>query len=176
MIFERIFLTVGTTEFDQLIETIDSSAFAACLQGLGCRLLILQIGRGAYEPKTLPDDCARLGIRVEVFRFKPTLDREMKAADLIISHCGAGSILESLTLQKVFVVVVNDTLQGNHQEELATALAEEGYCHSTVPDELCGVLNSSFTSNNYRHKLFPETDYDLFPSILDDMFGFGHEK
>jgi len=36
----------------------------------------------------------------------------MNKSSLIISHCGAGSILEALEMEKPLIVVVNDTLQG----------------------------------------------------------------
>ena len=49
----------------------------------------------------------------------------MKRADMIISHCGAGSVLEAISLRKFLIVVVNSTLQGNHQTELADAGRQE---------------------------------------------------
>ena len=66
----------------------------------------------------------------------------MKSADLIISHCGAGSILEALGLTKPLIVVVNTTLQGNHQAELSDALSAEGYCHATTPSQLISLLKA----------------------------------
>ena len=37
----------------------------------------------------------------------------MNKSSLIISHCGAGSILEALEMEKPLIVVVNDSLQGS---------------------------------------------------------------
>ena len=51
----------------------------------------------------------------------------MRAADVVISHAGAGSILEALELGKRLVVCVNDALMDNHQAELATALEARGH-------------------------------------------------
>ena len=46
----------------------------------------------------------------------------MKAASFIISHAGAGSIMEGLSLEKRMLVVINADLMDNHQFELAHAL------------------------------------------------------
>jgi UDP-N-acetylglucosamine transferase subunit ALG13 len=43
----------------------------------------------------------------------------MRGADLVISHAGAGSVLEALHAHKSLLVVVNDSLMDNHQTELA---------------------------------------------------------
>ena len=48
----------------------------------------------------------------------------MSLADVIISHAGAGSVMEALRLKKKLIVVVNDLLMDNHQVELATALED----------------------------------------------------
>ena len=43
----------------------------------------------------------------------------MRNASLIISHAGAGSIMEGLSLNKLMLVVINSSLMVNHQTELA---------------------------------------------------------
>ena len=49
---KSVFVTVGTTEFDALIRRLCSSPILARLRARGFRRLVLQIGRGAFEPTT----------------------------------------------------------------------------------------------------------------------------
>lgn len=51
----------------------------------------------------------------------------MRNASLIISHAGAGSIMEGLSLEKLMLVVINSSLMDNHQTELAYALSKRQY-------------------------------------------------
>lgn len=162
----RIFITVGTTDFDTLIESIDCEEFLNLTVRLQCRHLVIQIGRGVLEPTYLPEVCADVGITLEVFRFKPTLKDDMTAADLVICHAGAGSITEALTLHKKVMVVVNESLMDNHQSELARAVVDKGYCFSTSPEclvvDLAGADFSSIVD-------YPPVDYSAFPKILDEL-------
>ena len=59
------------------------------------------------------------------------LDSEIDKSDLVISHCGAGILLESLRANKTSelkttcIAVVNESLMNNHQAEIADGL--QGY-------------------------------------------------
>ena len=141
MKLEKIFLTVGTTSFDSLIETVDCVEFLQLIWRCGCKNLVLQVGRGIYMPTFLKEhECAKYKMSFECFRFKPSLGAEMESADLVISHGGAGSILEAVTLKKLLIVVVNDTLQENHQVELADAMTSRNYCFQTLPVGLMSIM------------------------------------
>jgi beta-1,4-N-acetylglucosaminyltransferase len=192
---QRVFLTVGTTSFDSLIEAVDTEAFLEVMRACGCQELVLQIGRGSYLPSKYltVEKCSQHSISFEYFRFKPTLTDEMTAADLIISHCGAGSVLEAVTLKKILLVVVNDTLQENHQEELADAMANRKHCLKALPADVVSVLEGlagRLNSNSDRDgdsprkrdtasvlralalEPYPEADLDAFPAAVDSLFSF----
>lgn len=173
-VYSCIFVTVGTTEFDDLIRTIDSDSFVRYLQEVRCCRLIIQYGRGTYEPSHLKDMCEQNKISCDAYRFKPTLDQDMRQADLIISHCGAGSILEAVKYKKELLVVVNESLQDNHQTELADAMSEMGYCMSTTPGSLLAAL---YTTQNKQQsscsaESIPINDASIFSKVVEDLFDF----
>jgi beta-1,4-N-acetylglucosaminyltransferase len=62
------------------------------------------------------------GVTTSCYEFKPDLIEDLRFADFVISHCGAGTVLEVLRLRKKACVVINSTLLGNHQTELADAI------------------------------------------------------
>jgi beta-1,4-N-acetylglucosaminyltransferase len=162
----RIFITVGTTDFDTLIAAIDCESFLTTLLHLSCKQLIVQIGRGQVEPTYLPTACERAGISIEIFRFKATLSEDMSAADLVICHAGAGSITEALSYKKKVMVVVNETLMDNHQSELARAMVGKGYCFSTTTERLVVDLQAADFSSVV---MYPEVDYTAFPKLIDEL-------
>lgn len=166
--YEIIFITVGTTEFDELIQELDESyyQFEEVLYQLGCRKLIIQRGRGNYLLNNLEKN-DKNRIHIEIYRFKPSLLEDMTKSHLIISHCGAGSILEALSLKKSLIVVVNNSLQGNHQDELSSALVERKYCISTTVEILLDTLK---TYKNTDTIPFPQPNLELFPNLIDSLF------
>lgn len=172
MKYSRVFVTVGTTKFDELIISLDSYHFVDSLVALNCTVLAVQIGKGDF-PVNLPSLCVSAGIQYDCYRFKSDLLEEMKNSQLIISHCGAGSILEAMDLRKSLIVVVNSTLQGDHQRELSDALASDNYCLTTSPSLLLGCLSSVASGEINLEtllKIFPEVDLDLFPIVINDLF------
>ncbi|XP_060904303.1 UDP-N-acetylglucosamine transferase subunit ALG13 homolog [Labrus mixtus] len=133
---KTVFVTVGTTSFDELSNTITCPESVQALKARGCERLVLQVGRGSVVPAA--DSCPQ--VKLEVFRFKDSIAEDMKQADLIVSHAGAGSCLEALGAGKPLLVVVNDKLMDNHQLELARQLHIDSHCFyctcSTLTDTL----------------------------------------
>jgi len=175
----NLFVTVGTTDFDDLIEVCDTSDFVELIFSLRVKQLVMQIGRGKFEPRFLTKACADVGISLEVFRFKSNLDYEVREADLILSHCGAGSILEAITLRKMLIVVINESLQDNHQIELSNALVAGGFCSSAIPRTLITKLREFIeklqtTSDKAFQEAptFPINDSFAFPKIAESLFNF----
>lgn len=78
MNFKKIFVTVGTTEFNDLIERLSEQELLNVLKNLGCQQLKLQIGRGLkVEFKKFE------GIDVEMFDLKPSIVDDIEEADLV---------------------------------------------------------------------------------------------
>ncbi|GFR65948.1 UDP-N-acetylglucosamine transferase subunit ALG13 homolog [Elysia marginata] len=134
---------------------------------LGFTHVTLQTGRGQVKPPDHPggEGCPSL----TCFGLKNSILEDIQAADLVISHAGAGSILDALGCGKKVLVVVNEELMGNHQTELAEALAKEGYLH------FCGVsslLLSLQTMHFSNLTPFPPGEPEKFAAHLDQVLGF----
>lgn len=75
----------------------------------------------------------------------------MKEASLVISHAGAGSVFEALSMNKPTLVVVNETLMHNHQVELAETLADLGHVAWTKPKDILQALNAFDSSKLVKY-------------------------
>ncbi|KAK7080224.1 hypothetical protein SK128_023664 [Halocaridina rubra] len=135
MVGKTVFVTVGTTHFDALIAAVVEEATLKILVERGYTNVVLQIGDGKVIPKEHFE-----GIELSYFRLKPSIAASFAAADLVISHAGAGSCLEGLEAGKPLVAVVNDTLMANHQTELAEELSNHGFCIFCYPSTLQSTL------------------------------------
>nr|XP_008117428.1 PREDICTED: putative bifunctional UDP-N-acetylglucosamine transferase and deubiquitinase ALG13 [Anolis carolinensis] len=158
------FVTVGTTSFDDLVAAIAAPKAVKVLQDLGYRKLVLQVGRGSV----CPDPFSTNTFTLEVFRFKNSLTEEVQAADLVISHAGAGSCLEVLEAGKPLLVVVNDKLMDNHQLELARQLHRDGHLFYCSSRDLVETLRSMDLSTL---KPFPRGQPEKFAEFLDKAIG-----
>ena len=140
-----VFVTVGTTKFDVLIQAVDTTEVANALVSKGYSKLVVQKGAGKYQMHTLLPQGSQQhqlsnGLHVQVFDYAPSLADYMTAADLIISHAGSGSIFEALRLRKPLIAVPNAILMDNHQAELADHLARLQHIIAARPDTLLHTL------------------------------------
>jgi ribosomal protein L27 len=76
----------------------------------------------------------------------------MRSAALIISHAGAGSILEGMRLRAIMVVVVNDALMHNHQQELAGELLMQRRGQAEHPIEALAPLHLGAQLGHGEHQ------------------------
>ena len=133
----KVFVTVGTTKFDKLLKRLLDLDVQKALKAKGYTELTIQYGNSDFvDPRT------ELGFEelevVESFHFKPSLEKYIEEADLVIAHAGAGTCLEVLNAEpsKPLIVVINEDLMDNHQHELAEKLAEAGYLRFCKLDTL----------------------------------------
>lgn len=160
---KHVFVTVGTTKFDALVRAVDDSAVLKTLYHEGFTSLLAQIGHGKHVPTFVGET----GISCQSYRYKPTLQQDMARADLVISHAGAGSIMEALALGKALVVVVNSALMDNHQEELAEAMAQRNYLAATTPEKLAQTL-VDFDDSEHARTPYPAATPEAFAAIVDE--------
>ncbi len=212
---KHIFVTVGTTSFDALTKSVSKSNFLDTISFHGYTNLIIQYGKGSVPLPPAKSNhkqqqkesftgsefsgtyIASNGsiVHWKVYSFKPSLECDMKNADLIISHAGAGSIMEGLEqcrirnsimdsqhinndglLCKKMVVVINDKLMDNHQMELAEALESRGYLlmitDFSSASRKDGCRNILHKIQGFRPKNFDGGNQATFGNLLSDFMGF----
>jgi UDP-N-acetylglucosamine transferase subunit ALG13 len=114
-----IFVTVGThtQSFNRLLEELDKLVASGAVR----EKVVAQIGYSTYEPK-----------HMEWFRFTDfgSLGRLYKTTKVLITHGGAGSILNGLSNKRPVVAVPRlkkyDEHVNDHQLDLVKALEKAG--------------------------------------------------
>lgn len=151
-----MFVTVGTTRFDDLVGAVARPEFAAAVAHLrlprapgGVARIVMQVGASSLPPpfEARGDDThgsvVRGGVVYEWYRLKPSTAADIAGAALVVSHAGAGSIFDVLRAARSppppLIVVVNTALADNHQAELAGALAAGGHLVMCEPHQLARV-------------------------------------
>lgn len=164
--YPNVLITVGTTQFAELIDAINTPQTArVLLDQLGCTHLTVQFGAGK-QPNLAPH---YNDILTESYAYKSSILGDVYAADLVISHAGAGSITETLRARKPMVVVVNELLQDNHQSELAERMFADGHVLYCVPRTLADTL-ASLCSQQLR--VYANGNAKLFAQQIDQLMGF----
>mmetsp|Transcript_69154 Transcript_69154/g.77370 ORF Transcript_69154/g.77370 Transcript_69154/m.77370 type:complete len:394 (+) Transcript_69154:138-1319(+) len=145
--------------------------------------------------KSMPDESSSSSsssphpFRIEAYDFRPSLIDDMEKADLILSHAGAGTVMEVLrmtnsnnnnskddkdSISKKLIVVINTILMDNHQLELATAMADRGHLFVVhQPEQLqqteTWTAFEDFVPTCLSHQIGDSYD---FPILLDSFLGF----
>eukprot|EP00834_Sanchytrium_tribonematis_P005405 NODE_324_length_9702_cov_1.027491.p8 type:complete len:148 gc:universal NODE_324_length_9702_cov_1.027491:8590-8147(-) len=120
----KILVTVGTTNFDELIDSIliSKSLFDN-------HSVVMQIG--SYKKKIEPLS------NFKMFDYCDNMNKYYDESDYIISHGGTGTILNGLRRKKLMLVVPNSKLLGNHQVEIIEKLQSLNLIHTCKVDEIC---------------------------------------
>ena len=136
----NVFVTVGTTSFDALVEALDNPAVVNILRARGYTSLTMQIGRGTCRPRRVPypPGLPRRHLRL------PTEPRrgDARGQPRRVTHAGAGSVFEALDARAPLLLVVNESLMGNHQVELAEELRRRGHLRWCVPADVEAALEA----------------------------------
>jgi len=126
----------------------------------------LQIGNSNLKP-----DCtARYGFhKIETFGISLSIGEYMQLADLVISHAGAGSVLEALEKRKYLIVVTNDLLMDNHQIELAEQLYKDEHLYYCTCQNLLHIIR---TMDLAKLKPFTNDKSAEIANFIDKIMGF----
>lgn len=172
---KSLFVTVGSTKFEDLINTVLTKEVLNALKTHNFTHLTLQIGSGAHL-EAIPDlfDTASVeftleSIKIKAYRYKSSIKEDMEEADLVISHAGSGSVMESLEAGKKLIVVVNEGLMDNHQLELAHKMFDEGYLLYTSCKGLIDKVKLINSKGFVLEKYVPG-DSKLFGKYLNKLF------
>ena len=168
-----VFVTVGSTSFDDLISHVHSPSVLQLLQSQGYSRIVYQIGQGKYIPTS--ESVPNKSIKIEHFTTKDSIENYLRNASLVICHAGVGTVMESLRLKRQVVVVVNSSLMDDHQLEVAEALESSGHVYlCPVPNQIEQIL-SDIPSNS---KLIPisKLDTTLFPTLINEELSMVSES
>ena len=107
----NIFITVGTTPFDELIQACDE-----------------KLDPQKYAVKAQISDTAKyIPKSFESFAYDPDIQVHYEWADVIISHAGAGTFYQLMEMGKKVIFVPNQTLKDSHQNDICTYALKHNY-------------------------------------------------
>ncbi|KAJ9477753.1 UDP-N-acetylglucosamine transferase subunit ALG13 [Pseudozyma hubeiensis] len=112
------------------------------------------------------------GIELNLFQFAPDIKSYIQSADVVISHAGSGTILDTLRMRPetpALVVVPNTSLMDNHQVELAEALGRDNFLIVGSEETLTKDVARARTTACVA---FPDFEPARFAAIVDDAMGF----
>lgn len=81
----------------------------------------------------------------------------MRVYDVILCHCGTGSILDGLKHGKKVVAVVNEDLKNNHQSETAKVFAK--YLYVKNLDNVVNFVAGKVFTDRKKFKLKVESSF-----------------
>ena len=127
-----IFVAVGTTDFDALVQAMDRLCPTLAEE------VVIQIGHGCYEPQ-----------HARFFRFAPSLRPHYESSSLVVAHGGLGITMEVLEQGKPLVSVSNPDRYDRHQDDLLETLEAEGcllWCRelSQLPETIEQARKTTF--------------------------------
>lgn len=195
-----VLITTGATvTFTSLIKTVLTIDFINNLIKSGVTKLIIQYGNEIKNLKHISaqyfqtqlqssnivkyfkfdvsDDLNRIimqnnSFKIVAFAYDANIVNVIHESDVVISHAGTGSIIDTLRSNKKLIVVPNDKLMDNHQLEIANEFTKLNYCLCYNVDEL--TLTQFFEDlrklliDEIKLKTFPEVDGSIIETIITE--------
>lgn len=143
-----IFVTVGSTRYDNLIKKIDELVKEAKI----IEEVVCQIGKGSY----IPQNC-------QYFRIASSITDYIRKASLVISQGGAATIFEVLKEGKRLIGVANPYFADNRDKHLLGKLSEESFLL------FCGDLDQlyEYIISKTPLKLYYDDNRELIKSLRE---------
>jgi len=92
-----VFVTVGSTKFDALVESVLSEDVMQRLRAKGFDRIVVQTGNSLVPREIVLQDedgvfrGEAFGLQLQTWAFKPSLKEEYESAELVIGHAGKHS-------------------------------------------------------------------------------------
>ena len=170
-----VFVTVGSTKFERLIDRLLDEDILNILNKYSFNKMIIQMGNGKHKLLNIEDGkisidlVAKNNIKINAYEYKPSIRQDLEQADLVISHAGAGSVIESLEANKKLIVVINESLMDNHQFELADKMYKEEYLLYSFCSNLNEILEEMLDKNSKTIlKKYEKGQPNLFAEYLEN--------
>ena len=123
-----VFVTVGTTNFPALVDAASHASFLESAWRLGFKAVLIQHGTGLPPPQHAPAPSLAPRAALLSYGLKSDIGADVRGAGAVVSHAGAGSVFEALRSGRRLLIACNPALAGNHQQELADAMAAGAHC------------------------------------------------
>ncbi len=156
-----IFITLGTQrfQFDRVLKEIDKLIENGKINKENIQV---QCVYSEYEPKNF-----------KTFKLKPQdeIDKITDEADIIITHSGTGSIINSLKKQKKIIIIPRLKEYGehvdNHQMELANVFGQK--FDIPVVKDMDNLYNAIEHIDEYKPKKWKENNDGLITAIENSI-------
>ncbi|CDR43113.1 CYFA0S11e00364g1_1 [Cyberlindnera fabianii] len=176
-----VFVTTGATvTFERLVKLSLDPKVLDLLSLQGYNKVIVQYGKSARAKELFEDsiknlngsyqgeECLYKNIIIEGIPFTADVDSVISGADLVLSHAGTGSILDTLRLKKKLVVVINDQLMDNHQEEVANSMMAGSHLIKSEPS-LEKLLEALTLTETHDFTPLPTPKPNMIEQILQEL-------
>ena len=149
----KIFVTVGTTSFDDLIMYLDNLDTE--------NEIIFQIS----------DDHKYIPVNHKYFTFTDDIEEYYNMSDVVITHSGAGSVYRLLELKKKIIIVPNMTRVDGHQMDLANFMKDNKFALvCTDIKELDQMIKNFHSSEIEKYKFDPFFKQDEIIDIIKKAY------
>ena len=143
-------ITVGTTCLEQLINFALNEEFHDFLIKNGFNKLFIQIGNYKLEENIE----SKKNFDIEIFNFMSShkFNNLIKNSDMIISHGGAGTLIQCILSGKKPIAIANTFVLDNHQKELINILSEKEYIYKCSIENLFYFMKNNFVKLSFENK------------------------
>jgi beta-1,4-N-acetylglucosaminyltransferase len=144
----NIFVTVGHTHYNALFKAVNEQLSPDKYK------IVNQISEGTYTPDNH-----------KYFKYSSQVQDEIKKADLVITHAGAGSVFNLLEISKPTLIVPNFDRIDNHQKDLADFVTKNNY--ACVCNDLTQLEDYVLKSVNRSFSQYQKNNFCGYDKILE---------